>query len=135
MTDNNKFDGDLKAGDFDCDDVNSGDVSQDGNLQTTQSGDDLSGQQQDGQRAFKNIPRETILEFVEADGKLLLRDAKNTADWLVAIEFSDKIKDLIGDDHLFLGEHMITAAITMFMRQQKARWHANVYDVEPSFYS
>ncbi len=83
-------------------------------------------------------PQETLLEFVEEDsGKLVLREAKNTDEVLVSIDFSEKVKTMLGDDIdlRYIGEHMIQAAFAAVMKQQLARWHANVLDEEPVHYS
>ena len=79
-----------------------------------------------------------MLEFVEQeDGKLVLRsasDSEEDAPW-VSIEFSDKVKDILGGDVQFIGQHMIHAAIQSLMQKQLSQWHANVYDQEPEHFS
>lgn len=77
-----------------------------------------------------------MLEFAEQDdGKLVLRAAETDEAPLVSIEFSDKVKDLLGADAKFIGQHMIHAAIQSLMHKQLSQWHAHVYDEEPIHYS
>lgn len=81
-------------------------------------------------------PQETLLEFVEDDsGKLILREAKNKDEVLVSIDFSDKVKEMLGGDTQYIGEHMIQAAMAAVMHRQMDKWHAHVYDEEPVHFS
>lgn len=85
---------------------------------------------------FNSFAKETMLELIEADdGRLLLRDMDGEQDALVTIGFSDKIKDILGNDTQAIGQHMIHAAIQVIMQKQISQWHANVYDEEPKHYS
>lgn len=88
------------------------------------------------QPRLPNIPPEAVmLEFVEQDdGKLVLRSSDEAQPW-VSIEFSDKVKEMLGNDTQFIGQHMIHAAIQSFMHKQISQWHAHVYDEEPEHYS
>ncbi len=80
--------------------------------------------------------KETTLELVQAeDGKLLLRDAEQENETLMTIDFSDKLKELLGSDTQAIGQHMIHAAVQVIMQKQMSQWHAHVYDKEPSHYS
>lgn len=81
--------------------------------------------------------QETMLEFIETDnGDLVLRDAKDSdQEPLVKIQFSDKVKQMLGNDAQYIGQHMIHAAIQAVMHKQFSQWHANVYDEEPQHYS
>ena len=91
----------------------------------------------DNQDRFAGFGKETTLELVEADdGRLLLRDAadQNEAP-LMTIDFSDKLKELLGSDTQAIGQHMIHAAIQVIMQKQMSQWHAHVYDKEPAHYS
>lgn len=85
----------------------------------------------------KKLPiQEVLLEFVQTDdGKLVLRESRNHDETLVSIDFSDKVKDMLGDDIRMIGEHMIHAAMAAVMKQQMAHWHAHVHDEEPVRYS
>lgn len=77
-----------------------------------------------------------MLEFVQQeDGKLVLRAANDEAEPLVSIEFSDKVKEMLGEDTQLIGQSMIQAAIQTLMQKQLSQWHANVYDEEPAHYS
>lgn len=77
-----------------------------------------------------------MLEFVQQDdGKLVLRTSNDEAEPLVSIEFSDKVKNMLGEDAQLIGQSMIQAAIQTLMQKQLSQWHANVYDEEPVHYS
>ena len=85
---------------------------------------------------FSGLAKETTLELVEADnGTLLLRDTEKDEEPLMTIDFSDKLKDLLGQDTQSIGQHMIHAAIQVIMQKQMSQWHAHVYDKEPANYS
>ncbi|WP_201586340.1 hypothetical protein [Psychrobacter jeotgali] len=90
----------------------------------------------DNQDKFSGFAKETTLELVEAeDGTLLLRDTGEDSDPLMTIDFSDKLKELLGSDTQAIGQHMIHAAIQVIMQKQMSQWHAHVYDKEPTHYS
>lgn len=90
----------------------------------------------DAKDKFNGFAKETMLELVEDDqGRLTLRDMNGEKEALVTIGFSDKIKDILGGDTQLIGHHMIHAAIQMIMQKQISRWHAHVYDEEPTHYS
>lgn len=88
-----------------------------------------------------NFPKETMLELVQLDGgEIVLRPVPSEDDNadeepLVSIQFSDKIKELLGDDVHGIGQHMIHSALQLLMHQQIANWHAHVVDEEPKHYS
>lgn len=85
---------------------------------------------------FSGFAKETTLELVEGEnGTLLLRDADKDDEPLMTIDFSDKLKDLLGSDTQAIGQHMIHAAIQVIMKKQMSQWHAHVYDKEPVNYS
>lgn len=85
---------------------------------------------------FAGFGRETTLELVEADdGRLLLRDAEQNEAPFMTIDFSEKLKDILGSDTQAIGQHMIHAAIQVIMQKQMSQWHAHVYDKEPAHYS
>ena len=68
---------------------------------------------------FAGFAKETTLELIEAeDGKLLLRDAEQDEAPLMTIDFSDKLKELLGSDTQAVGQHMIHAAIQVIMQKQ-----------------
>lgn len=81
------------------------------------------------------MAKETMLELVENDGKLVLRPVNSDEEPLLSIEFSDQVKEMLGGDTHYIGQHMIHAAIQGFMHKQVSRWHAHVYDEEPAHYS
>lgn len=79
---------------------------------------------------------EVLLELVqETDGRLLLRESKNKDEVLVAINFSDKVREVLGEDAHHIGERMIQAAMSAVMYSQINKWHAHVFDEEPKFFS
>ena len=79
---------------------------------------------------------ETVLELVQlSDGELVLRPSGSDNEPLVTIKFSDQVQTMLGDNAQALGQHMVQAAIQLVMEQQAARWHAEVFDVEPANYS
>lgn len=81
-------------------------------------------------------PKEVMLEFIQdEEGRLILRDSKNHDETFVTIAFSDKVKEMLGDDTQFVGEHMIQAAMVAVMHRQMDKWHANVFDEAPKRYS
>ncbi len=85
---------------------------------------------------FAGFAKETTLELIESeDGTLLLRDADTHDEPLMTIDFSDKLKELLGSDTQAIGQHMIHAAIQVIVQKQMSQWHAHVYDKEPLHYS
>lgn len=79
---------------------------------------------------------ETVLELVQLDdGALALRAAGSDKAPLVKIEFSDEIRDLLGDGTAMVAQHMIQAAFFALMEQQVSKWHAQVIDQKPHYYS
>ena len=85
---------------------------------------------------FAGFAKETTLELIAADdGTLMLRDADKSEEPLMTIDFSDKLKELLGNDTQAIGQHMIQAAIQVIMQKQMSQWHAHVYDKEPTNYS
>lgn len=85
---------------------------------------------------FSGFAKETTLELVEVEnGKLVLRDAEKSDDPLMTIDFSEKLKEILGSDTQSIGQHMIHAAIQAIMKKQMSQWHAHVYDKEPTHYS
>ncbi len=90
----------------------------------------------DSSEQFNSFAKETTLELVEGDnGKLLLRDTETEEEPLMTIDFSEKLKELLGSDTQAIGQHMIHAAIQVIMQKQMSQWHAHVYDKEPTHYS
>lgn len=90
----------------------------------------------DTKDAYAGFAKETTLELVEVeDGTLLLRDASTEDAPLMSIDFSDQLKEIMGNDTQVIGQHMIHAAIQVIMQKQMSQWHARVYDKEPEHYS
>lgn len=84
----------------------------------------------------KTTIQETVLELVQLEGgELVLREVKNKDEILVSIDFSEKIKDMLGEDVRHIGESMVQAAMAAVMHRQMNKWHAYVHDEEPNFYS
>ncbi|PNK61823.1 hypothetical protein A6J60_004330 [Psychrobacter sp. FDAARGOS_221] len=87
-------------------------------------------------RQGQGFVQETVLELVENDqGQIVLRDSADSDEPLVTIDFSSKLKDILGSDAQFIGHKMIHAAIQEVMQRQVSQWHANVYDEEPEHFS
>lgn len=87
-------------------------------------------------RIEEGFAQETMLELIELeDGSLVLRDINGKEEPMVTIDFSDKVKDMLGQEVRMVGQHMIHAAIQSIMYKQLRQWHANVYDEEPLHYS
>lgn len=84
----------------------------------------------------KIMTKEAYLEFVETDkGAFVLREVGDDNPW-VSIDFSDKIKEMLGQEMLqMMGHHMIQAAIASFMQKQMSQYHAHVYDETPTHFS
>lgn len=82
------------------------------------------------------IAREALLEFSEAsDGSMVLREVGSQEEPLVRIAFSDKVKQMLGDDAHAIGQIMIHAAFAKLAQQQSNFYHAQVFDEEPMSYS
>lgn len=81
-------------------------------------------------------PREAVLEFVQQeDGQLVLREVGEDEP-LVSINFANKIKEMVGNEHLqAMGQHMLQAAIASFMHRQMSQYHAHVFDETPTHFS
>ncbi len=84
----------------------------------------------------EGMPKEAILELIASDeGDLQLRDIADKENPLVSIDFSPKIKEMLGGDVHLIGQQMIHSAIQMIMHKQMNSWHAHIYDEEPEHYS
>lgn len=81
--------------------------------------------------------QEMVLELVQLDdGALALRASGQEAEQpLVRIEFNEEVRKLLGDHAGAVAQQMIQAAIYGVMEQQVNRWHAQVLDDKPRFYS
>ncbi len=84
----------------------------------------------------EGFPKEALLELVMSEeGDLQLRDMNDKDDPLVSIEFSEKVKEMLGVDTHLIGQHMIHSAIQLIMSKQISQWQARIYDEEPEHYS
>lgn len=80
--------------------------------------------------------QETVLELVQLDdGALALRAAGSEKAPLVKIEFNDEIRNVLGEGTALVAQHMIQAAFFALMEQQVSKWHAQVIDQKPHYYS
>ncbi|GAA5016792.1 MULTISPECIES: hypothetical protein [Acinetobacter] len=80
--------------------------------------------------------QETILELVQLDdGALALRVSNSEDVPLVRIEFNEEVRKILGENTGMVAQHMIQAAIYGVMENQANKWHANVLDQKPQFYS
>lgn len=84
----------------------------------------------------KMTAKEAFLEFVEVESGLLVLREVGTSEALVSIAFAEKVRDMVGAEHLqTIGQHMISAAIATVMERQMKQYHAHVYDEEPKRFS
>lgn len=80
--------------------------------------------------------QETVLELVQLDdGTLVLRVSESEKAPLVRIEFNDELRHLLGEQMPVIAQNMIQTAIVGVMEQQVDKWHAEVLDQKPQFYS
>lgn len=79
---------------------------------------------------------ETMLEFIETENGSLALQEVGTDEILVSIAFSDKVKQMVGAEHIHsIGQSMISAAIATVMERQMRQYHAHVYDETPKRFS
>lgn len=79
---------------------------------------------------------ETMLEFIETENGSLVLQEVGTDEILVSIAFSDKVKQMVGVEHIHsIGQSMISAAIATVMERQMRQYHAHVYDETPKRFS
>lgn len=79
---------------------------------------------------------ETMLEFIEIENGSLVLQEVGTDEILVSIAFSDKVKQMVGAEHIHsIGQSMISAAIATVMERQMRQYHAHVYDETPKRFS
>lgn len=80
--------------------------------------------------------KEAILEFIETENGSLVLQEVGTDEILVSIAFSDKVKQMVGAEHIHsIGQSMISAAIATVMERQMRQYHAHVYDETPKRFS
>lgn len=84
----------------------------------------------------EGFAQETMLELAEVrEGMLILREMGADDEPLVRIEFSEKVRNMLGDDVRVIGQAMIHAAIASVVQHQAGNYHAHVFDEEPVHYS
>ncbi|MBE9578163.1 hypothetical protein A9Z60_01980 [Moraxella nonliquefaciens] len=77
-----------------------------------------------------------MLEFIETENGSLVLQEVGTDEILVSIAFSDKVKQMVGAEHIHsIGQSMISAAIATVMERQMRQYHAHVYDETPKRFS
>ncbi|UTO05599.1 hypothetical protein NKT77_02810 [Moraxella sp. FZLJ2107] len=94
-----------------------------------------SDTQTKGKSRNRQLAQETMLEFVENEQGVMVLREMGSDEMLVSIEFSDKVKEMLGMDVRMVGQAMIHAAIASVVQRQANFWHAHVYDEEPAHYS
>lgn len=123
--------------------VSAPETDADGTMEDVQTTNETSDQpssdkpkkRRDKKAKKPEFAQETMLEFVEDEnGTLVLREVNETES-LVRIDFSDKVKNLLGDDYRLVGQAMIHAAIAKVVQSQSGFYHAHIYDEEPQHYS
>jgi hypothetical protein len=80
--------------------------------------------------------QEAVLELVQLEGgELALRNADSEKEPLVKIQFSDEVKEILGDQTPSVAQHMIQAALFGLMEKQMNQWQAEVLDEQPAHLS
>lgn len=80
--------------------------------------------------------QEAVLELVQLEGgELALRNADSEKEPLVKIQFSDEVKDILGDQTPSVAQHMIQAALFGLLEKQMNQWQAEVLDEQPAHLS
>lgn len=77
--------------------------------------------------------QEAVLELVQLEGgELALRNADSEKEPLVKIQFSDEVKEILGDQTPSVAQHMIQAALFGLLEKQMNQWQAEVLDEQPA---
>ncbi|WP_334456602.1 hypothetical protein [Acinetobacter nosocomialis] len=80
--------------------------------------------------------QEAVLELVQLEGgELALRNAGSEKEPLVKIQFSDELKEILGEQTPIVAQHMIQAALSGLLEKQVNEWQAEVVDEQPKFLS
>ncbi|MCH7335561.1 hypothetical protein [Acinetobacter sp. NIPH 2699] len=80
--------------------------------------------------------QEAVLELVQLEGgELALRNAGSEQEPLVKIQFSDEVKEILGDQTPAVAQHMIQAALFGLLEKQMNQWQAEVMDEQPTHLS
>ncbi|WP_374974204.1 hypothetical protein [Acinetobacter venetianus] len=80
--------------------------------------------------------QEAVLELVQLEGgELALCNADSEKEPLVKIQFSDEVKEILGDQTPSVAQHMIQAALFGLLEKQMNQWQAEVLDEQPAHLS
>ena len=80
--------------------------------------------------------QEAILELVQLEGgELALRNAGSEQEPLLKIQFSEDVKNILGDQTATVAQHMIQAALFGLLEKQMNQLQAEIVDEEPKFLS
>lgn len=64
-----------------------------------------------------------------------MRNAGSEKEPLVRIQFSDELKEILGEQTPIVAQHMIQAALFGLLEKQVNEWQAEVVDEQPKFLS
>ena len=80
--------------------------------------------------------QDAILELVQLEGgELALRNAGSEQEPLVKIQFSQEVKNILGDQTPLVAQHMIQAALFGLLEKQMNQLQAEIVDEEPQYLS
>ena len=80
--------------------------------------------------------QDAILELVQLEGgELALRNAGSEQEPLVKIQFSEEVKNILGDQTPLVAQHMIQAALFGLLEKQINQLQAEIVDEEPQYLS
>ena len=80
--------------------------------------------------------QDAILELVQLEGgELALRNAGSEQEPLVKIQFSEEVKNILGDQTPLVAQHMIQAALFGLLEKQMNQLQAEIVDEEPQYFS
>ncbi|MBP6190773.1 MAG: hypothetical protein E6Q26_04900 [Acinetobacter sp.] len=80
--------------------------------------------------------QDAILELVQLEGgELALRNAGSEQEPLVKIQFSEEVKNILGDQTPLVAQHMIQAALFGLLEKQMNQLQAEIVDEEPQYLS
>ena len=80
--------------------------------------------------------QDAFLELVQLEGgELALRNAGSEQEPLVKIQFSEEVKNILGDQTPLVAQHMIQAALFGLLEKQMNQLQAEIVDEEPQYLS
>ena len=80
--------------------------------------------------------QDAILELVQLEGgELAVRNAGSEQEPLVKIQFSEEVKNILGDQTPLVAQHMIQAALFGLLEKQMNQLQAEIVDEEPQYLS